>query len=222
MNKNQIQYRLCSFVLQRNPIINIVRDDTSRTTRRLFCFIVLIFSFSHAFTQNSFVPDTIINNICFLRNSNASKEFYDNINNIELLDEDFEFLHEESPLFIFFNADKTEYLITFKHEGDIDNSFSEFEIGYVTEKIKKEVRNKYIETAYKDFQTENHICLGMTLEELEVIKGKNYIRKGNTITYFINDIVSDFLRKYNMPEYFLKCEFSKNRVCKIRFGFSYP
>ncbi len=192
-----------------------------KTNIYLICSIVLMFSYSQAFTQR-FVPDTTINNICLLRNSNLSEVFYSNINNIKLLYEDFGFLQEDSPLFIFFNADKTEYLITFQHEGDIDKFFSEFEIGYVTENIQKEVGNKYTETVYKDFQTESHLCLGMTLEELEIIKGKNYIRKGNVITYFINDDVSEFLKRYNMPEYFLKCELSENKVCKIRFGFSYP
>ena len=199
-----------------------------KTSIFLICFFVLSFCCNEISAQKEFVPDTTINNLFFLLDANSSKGFCPNINDIEVLDEKFfldeeiTFLQDPSPLIIFFNADKTKYLIAFAHYGSWKYKFAEFEIGYVTEIVLKELKNRYIETSYKNFQTESKLRLGMTLSELEDVKGKNYIRDGNIVTYVINDENSDFLEEYNMPEYYLKCELSQNKVCKIRFGFTYP
>ena len=176
---------------------------------------------SNTFAQKEFTPDTTINNLFFLYDANSSEMFYPNINNIEIFDEEL-FSKDGMPHIIFFNADKTKYLIAFKHYGSCKNHFAEFEIGYVTEQVFNEVKNKYNETTYQDFQTENGLHLGITLTELERIKGKNYVRKGNVVTYIMNDTASDFLNIYNMPEYYLKCELSQNKISKIKFGFTYP
>lgn len=184
--------------------------------------VLLILSCSKAYTQNSFIPDTTINSLYLLRDAKSSEVFYPNINAIEMIDRDFVFIKEFSPFIIFSNSDKTKYLFAFQHEGDINYSFSEFEIGYITGGIEKEENSRYFITEYDDFKTESNIHLGMTLDDLESIKGKNYTRKGDIITYLVNDINCEFLRRYNMPEYFLRCEFMDNRVCNIKFGFTYP
>ena len=188
----------------------------------LVCFIVIVLCSSKVFTQNHFVPDTTVNNIFFLYDASSSESFFPSMTSVNVLDEDFKFLQEQSPFIVFLNVDKTQYLITFMHEGGVSGAFAEIEIGYITEEILKEIENKYFETAYEEFQTEGGVKLGMTLENLEALKGKNYIREGNIVTYFINDASSDFLRKYNMPEYFFKCDLLQNKICNLRFGFTYP
>lgn len=165
--------------------------------------ILLIMSCNKVYAQNSFIPDTTINSLYVLRDAKSSGK-------------------EVSPFIIFTNTDKTKYLFAFQHEGDINYSFSEFEIGYITGGIEKEENSRYFITEYEDFKTESNIHLGMTLEDLENIKGKNYTRNGDIITYLVNDIDCDFLRRYNMPEYFFRCELIDNRVCNIKFGFTYP
>ena len=184
----------------------------------LTCFFVLPFCCNEISAQKEFVPDTTINNLFFLQDDASSEVFYPNINNVKLLDEEL-FSQDVSPHIIFLNANKTQYLIAFLHEGTFKNWFSEFEIGYVTETVFEEIKDKYTETSYKDFQTESKLRLGMTLSELEGIKGKNYIRDGNKITYCYNSPNSEFL-EYGDCEYYLECELLQNKVCKIRFGFT--
>lgn len=108
-------------------------------------------------------------------------------------------------------------MFAYQYEGNTQNEFSCFEIGYCDEKTKK-----YAHSDYNNFLTESDLFLGLTLEEVEKIKGKNYTKQGNKITYLINDSSSVFLRNYNMPEYFLECVLKQNKVIKIKFGFVYP
>ena len=185
--------------------------------------LVTTFYCNKVVAQNNFVPDTTINNLFFLENTNSSEIFFPNIDSVKRFDEEL-FSVDGMPHIIFYNADKTKYLVAFFHYGGSRNSISEFEIGYVTEKNATELNRKSNETTYNDFQTENNLRLGMTLKELEEIKGKNYIRKDNVVTYIINEeeVDSDFLNEYNMPEYYLECEIVQNKVCRIRFGFTYP
>ena len=195
--------------------------------KKLFFYTITIITLltvagGKTFAQKEFTPDTTINNLFFLYDANSSEMFYPNINNIEIFDEEL-FSKGGTPHIIFFNADKTKYLVAFTHYGSCKNHFAEFEIGYVTEQVFNEVKNKHNETAYQDFQTESGLHLGMTLKELERVKGKNYDRKGNVVTYIMNDTISVFLNiYYNMPEYYLKCELSQNKISKIKFGFTYP
>lgn len=70
-------------------------------------------------------PDTTINKLLFLENSESLKRFYSKdkmISEIEKL--------RESPVTIFSNSDESQYLLGYHYEGNPKNQFSCFEIGY--------------------------------------------------------------------------------------------
>lgn len=161
---------------------------------------------------NTFVPDTSVNGKLLLNDDSSLQEFYPNVNTLKLVE-----FARESPIIAFCNTSKSEYLFAYQYEGNTQYAFSCFEIGYYDEKIKS-----YAQSNYKGFATESGLHLGLTLKEVENIKGKNYTKQGNKITYLINDPNSTFLRNYNMPEYFLECVFQQDKVVKIKFGFAYP
>lgn len=160
---------------------------------------------------NTFIPDSSINGKLRLNDDSSLQEFYPNINTLKLV----EFVRE-SPIIAFCNASKSEYLLVYQYEGNMQNEFSCFEVGYYDEKIQS-----YARTNYKEFVIESGLRLGLSLEEVESIKGKNYTKQGSKIIYQINNPNSVFLSNYNMPEYFLECDLQKNKVVKIKFGFTY-
>lgn len=164
-------------------------------------------------------PDTSINGKLLLDNPNSSKAFYPTIDAVKLIER-----VRDSPLVLFANQQGDEYLMAYKYEGNLKNAFSCFEIGY-SKDFTSESPNK---TPAKNFKTESNLGLGMTLKDLEAIKGKEYVKKdldGNTIliTYRVNDMDSSpFLKRYNMPGYFLECTLKDDRITKLFFGFDYP
>jgi hypothetical protein len=165
-------------------------------------------------TVNTFAPDSTVNTIIRLKNENSSIKFYPLIKKNKLLD-----YVRESPVKFFSNNSNTEYLLAYNYEGDVEDSFSCFEIGI----INKDFELKGAETEYDSFKTESGIKLGISLKELEKIKGKDYIQENNIITYQISDSNgSSFLKNYNMPFYFMSFEFNDNKLVKYKFGFSYP
>ena len=163
--------------------------------------------------KNKFIPDTTINNLLILNNRDSSKKFYPKISLERLIN----FLRE-SPVLGFSDKTNKEYLLLYQYEGGIKDEFSCFEIGYIND-LQKEV----IKTSYNGFETESGLKLGMTFEELIEIKGKGYIKKEGNVIYQINDYSnSSFLKKYNMPAYFLECTIKEDKVIKIKLGFDYP
>lgn len=164
-------------------------------------------------------PDTTINGKLLLENPNSSKAFYPTIDAVKLIER-----LRDSPLVLFANQQGDEYLMAYKYEGNLKNAFSCFEIGY-SKDVASESPNK---TPAKNFKTESNLGLGMTLKDLEAIKGKEYVKKNlddNTIlvTYRVNDMDSSpFLKRYNMPGYFLECTLKDDRITKVFFGFDYP
>lgn len=160
-----------------------------------------------------FVPDTVVNDKLILDNYHSLEIFYSDTTELKLI----EFVRE-SPVIAFCNASKTEYLLAYQYEGNTKNSFSCFEIGSYDEKIK----DYTLLNNYSEFKTESGLRLDLKLEEIEKIKGTAYEKRGNEIRYQINDTSSTFLRSHNMPAYFLECEFSQDKVTKIKFGFDYP
>lgn len=162
--------------------------------------------------KSVFVPDISVNEKLLLNDYGSLQKFYPKVNSLKLI----EFIRE-TPIIIFCNVSKNEYLYAYQYEGNLKNEFSCFEIGYCDEEIKN-----YAHCDYKSFVTESGLQLGLTLEEVEKIKGKNYTKQGNKITYLIEDSDSVFLRNYNMPGYFLECILQQNKVVKIKFGFVYP
>lgn len=160
------------------------------------------------------LPDSTINNKLRLENYLSAEAF--SKNKIELID-----LLRESPVAIFCNKDKSEYILAYQYEGNTKNAFSCFEIGYTDDKI---LRNKCDVTEEENFSTESGIKLGMPLESLIAKKGSSFKMSGQdtVITYRINDLSSNFLRRYNMPGYFLECSIKNAKIIKIKFGFDYP
>jgi hypothetical protein len=128
----------------------------------------------------------------------------------------------QSPVKIFCNKAETEYLMAYHYEGSAENAFDCFEIGYINgNKQIKRVAIKMDNIA--SFNTENDLKLGMALDDLIKIKGNNFNKKNSTIRYEINNYSqSTFLKKYNMPGYFLECAISNSKIVKITFGFEYP
>ena len=162
--------------------------------------------------KNTFVPDSSVNGKLILGDFRSLEIFYPATTELKLL----EFVRE-SPITAFCNTSKTEYLFVYQYEGNTQNVFSCFEIGYYDEKIKGCTQSNY-----KGFETESSLRLGLTLEEVERIKGKSYTKEKNKIIYTISDPNTVFLRHHNMPEYFLECVFQQNKVVRIKFGFTYP
>lgn len=163
-----------------------------------------------------FVPDTTINGELILDNSSALKNFYTISPKIKLVS-----ALRESPVVIFFNNDQTEYLLAYQYEGNTENAFSCFEVGYTNKEL---FRNKYSITQKNRFTTENKIGLGITLNKLISIKGNAYtLKPDSTIVYQIGDFANDkYLQQHNMPAYFLECAIKNSKVSKIKFGFVQP
>jgi hypothetical protein len=108
---------------------------------------------------NTFVPDCSINGKLLLNDDLSLQKFHPNIHSLKLV----EFVRE-SPTVAFCNYSKSEYLLAYQYEGNTQNEFSCFEIGYYDEKIKS-----YAHSNHKGFATESGLRLGLSLEEVEKI-----------------------------------------------------
>ncbi|MPT35490.1 MAG: hypothetical protein E2604_10475 [Flavobacterium sp.] len=161
---------------------------------------------------DDFQPEISINKLLYLRDDTSIGKFYKDSKDLINIDS-----VRETPVMMFSNKTSDEYLMAYQYEGDTQNEFSCFEIGYYDGKTKS-----YVQTDYKKFATESGLRLGLNLEEVERIKGKDYVKQDNKIVYQISDTNSAFLRNYNMPEYFLECDLQQNKIVKIKFGFVYP
>ncbi|MDR2206160.1 MAG: hypothetical protein LBE36_08410 [Flavobacteriaceae bacterium] len=164
-------------------------------------------------------PDSTINNVLYLQDYTSTDRFY---NKSELKSE---IWIRESPIVIFSNKSKKEYLIAYQYEGGTKNSFECFEIGYFVDDMKLESLYVY-HTDYESIKTESSLGLGSSFEEIINKKGISYTEKqiGDDllIEYQINDMNTPFLQRYNMPGYFEKFYLRDNKTYKIIFGFEYP
>lgn len=162
--------------------------------------------------EQPFIPETTINGILALDDYASSQKFYPSINELKAV----KFIRE-SPVMPFSNSSKTEYLLAYQYEGGTSNTFGCFEIGNYDSKI-----SGYTTLSVTNFKTENGLHLGMTLNELEHIKGTTFQKYQNKIVYRIEGKNSAFLQMHNMPEYFLECELKSEKITKIKFGFTQP
>ena len=164
--------------------------------------------------KNKFEPDTSIGPISLNNSKNVSEYLGRNV--MERLN-DTAMMPHSSVL----SKDSEQRFTFYFHPGGVKNKFSEFQVNF-TEKIK---RNDKI-VADKEFETESGIKLGITKNELKLIKGKpDSITKKKRIVYHyrIDDYEhSEFLQKYNMPIYYADYEFGKGKLIEFRFGFEYP
>ncbi len=121
------------------------------------------------------VPDTTINKKLILANSESIVNF--NLNNVKTIER-----IRESPVVIFTDINKNQYLIAYQYEGSSKNSFDFFEIGYLKDDKNLVNAEKY-DTSESRFETESNIYLGLDLKKIIEIKGSNYskIEKENAI-----------------------------------------
>ena len=179
-------------------------------------------SFISKNTVQETYPDTTINKKMFLTDYYSTEEFYPKYKNLSYNDV-IEYSH---PFILFTNHNATQYLIAYTYSGSTKNAFDCFEIGYWKDD-KKLSKLKSFKTYESDFGTESGIKLGMPLDSLIMIKGVNYkiqeIENDTFLTYEITDYEhSFFLKRYNMPSYFMKYKIQNNIVQHIIFGFDYP
>lgn len=168
-------------------------------------------------SNNNVFPDTTINKKLYLEDYNTASDFYTGIENIELIDK-----IRSSPIALFVNKKGREYLMAYQYEGSTQNSFSCFEIGYIGGLDL--AGNK---TEEEKFKTESGLELGLLLKDVVAKKGNDYTKKikgdETILTYRINNIrTSSFLKRYNMPGYFIEITLKADKVFKILFGFDYP
>jgi hypothetical protein len=166
-------------------------------------------------------PDTTINKKLFLENYLSSEKFYTKIDIVDLVEK-----IRSSPVVVFSNTSKDEYLLTYQYEGNSKNSFSSFEIGYM-KNLESVNAKKIYQSNESSFKTESGLKLGLSLAEIVKIKGKGFKRKDTgdetILSYRIEDYNrSIFLKRYNMPGYFIELVLKKDKVIKILFGFEYP
>lgn len=170
---------------------------------------------------NQIVPDTTINNKLFMKNYESTSKFYPKDLNLSIIDNG----TRESPFVVFSDKSKTQYLLAYQYEGGTKNSFDSFEIGYFVDdqRLSKVLASNIDE----NFKTESNLTLGISLEELVKIKGDGYTTKKeknvSILTYRIDNYnESLFLKRYDMPGYFMEFTLKNNKVTKILFGFDYP
>jgi len=164
--------------------------------------------------------DTTILDILKIRDGSSFSNFMSNHSNE--LKEDL----RPFPVHVFVNQNETEYLLTYFYYGDSKNVFSAFEIGLLSD--DSGVTKDFVNTDYPKFQTESGISLGLSYEEVILVKGDKYIvTKSNegmlVVSYsFDNYAKSTFLQRYNMPSYFMTYSFTDSILDNIYFGFDYP
>ncbi|WP_158963072.1 hypothetical protein [Myroides fluvii] len=162
-----------------------------------------------------FVPDTLVNNRLALRDFNGIVQGM-----LQKKDQNVVEKLRESPVFVFVNQDHTSYLLAYQYEGAMAYAFDCFEIGYTKDlgQTKGEVK---VDESF--FVLGSGLKLGLSLAELVEIKGSAYDQEENQITYRIDDYrQSSFLKRYNMPAYFLTCTLTDHVITKIKFGFEQP
>lgn len=169
--------------------------------------------------QKKFQPDTTINGKLVLENPQSVKAFLPDSQSPEICENRM----RPYPFSLFVNKTGTTYLLAYCYEGSLRNEYSGFEIGYVTDIAPLEGIKHYT-VPDSLFTTETGIMLGMDVEELIKIKGKDFQKtdeNGSWLVYRIG-AESDFCRKYGMPDYVMKVRVSNGKINRICFGFEYP
>ena len=174
--------------------------------------MIVIFLLYAQFTIAQIVPDTSINNKIFLLNVKSVKTEIGDVMS-KLNDK------KDLPDIYFSNKAKSQYLRMIFHPGNFKNSFSMFEVGYISPKMK--VKNKL---KYNIFYTERNIKLGMTKAKFLSIMKEN-VRKNsldNSYLLRIDESNNSFLEMYGLPIYEAKYYFRGKFLIKFYFGFKYP
>lgn len=175
---------------------------------------------SSNYTNVEFIADTTINKKFLLDNYQSIQTYLGN-NDLELVEK-----LRSSPVAVFSNKGKNEYLLAYQYEGGTKNAFSCFEIGKLSE-LQNVTNTSITKIDIENFNTESSLQLGQSIEDVKRIKGNAFVEtieaNEKVITYKIEDAKSDFLKRYNMPGYFLRITFDQTeKVKRIIFGFDYP
>lgn len=125
------------------------------------------------------------------------------------------------PYIQFASQYNTQTLTLYLHPGSKKDEFAEFEVTYFRES------DSAIRIGEIDFYTNNGIMLGINRSALPKFIGDCFesIKENNTeiLYYQLNDFEnSDFLRRYNYPEYYAEYEFRNDSLIRFKFGFNYP
>jgi DNA gyrase/topoisomerase IV subunit A len=170
---------------------------------------------------DTFMPDTTINSKFILENYQSVENYFTTNSNFKLVEQ-----LRSSPVAIFSNKGKKEYLLAYQYEGGTKNAFSCFEIGKLDE-LQNVAKVNVAQIDVDNFNTESSLQLGQSIEDVKKIKGNSFTETTEAnekiINYKIEDSQSGFLKRYNMPSYFLRITFDKTeKVKRIIFGFDYP
>jgi hypothetical protein len=184
----------------------------NKKTKTGTILMIVFFLLQTQFIMAQIVPDTSINGKIFLLNVKSVKTEMGDVM-AKLNDK------KDLPDVYFSNKTKSQYLRMIFHAGSFKNSFSMFEVGYISPKIK--VKNKL---KYSIFYTERNIKLGMTKTKFLSIMGKNVKKNSFDNSYLlrIDEPNNSFLEMYGLPIYEAKYFFKNNILIKFYFGFKYP
>lgn len=167
--------------------------------------------------QKPFQPDSTINRTFVLENPQSAKLFHPEVADLRI---------EESRVrpyqfTLFLSSDSTQYLFAYHYEGNPKHQYSAFEVGYVRD-LPKGIRH-YVSQA-PCFVTESGVKPGISLQDLEKLKGTNYRKEDDNGTWLVYrmDATADFCRKYAMPGYEMKVRITDGKVSVVWFGFEYP
>ena len=164
-----------------------------------------------------FLPDTSICNFVLESRSSIESVYGDIMGDSANAEKGYE-------TFYFSNVDTSEYLKLIFFPGNTRNAFSRFVVSKFD--TRPENRRLYYSQC-PTFVTENQIKLGITLAELEEIKGVEYLqtKEGDLDVYaysYTIDPESEFYRKYRMPVYSEVYRFRDGKLVAFEFGFEYP
>ena len=186
--------------------------------------LCMCFIFSYASGQtgrlnsNKYIPDTTVNFVLQLLNPASIRK--------AIGSQAGKMIQDEKPTRVqLTNKSGKEYLILYHSSGSNVNSFSEFEVGLIKSPDKSFKPSKFV-----TFFTECGIHLGMTMDSLIALKGKQFLKTAinsqTVLTYKIEENEKggkpDILMRYNMPEYKAEYHFINFRLVKFVFGFPEP
>lgn len=126
---------------------------------------------------------------------------------------------EEFPKAVFLNQRRNELLTLIFHPGDEENQFAEVVV------CKAKSDDKFPVLKVDSFSTEKGIKLGIAPQAIRKILGKPHkVKQDRDFTVFEYRITGDseFLKSFNLPEYYGEYYFQSNQLTKFQFGFTYP
>jgi len=190
------------------------KSQYSQTSRHAEVVVPAIDS---KYVDAEFLPDTSVCNFILESHSSIESGYGDIMGDSANVEKGYE-------TFYFSTIDTSEYLKLIFFPGNTRNAFSRF---VVSEFDTRPKNRKLYCSQCPAFVTENQIKLGITLAELEKIKGVEYLqtKEGDLDVYTYSYTVapeSEFYRRYRMPVYSEVYRFYDGKLVEFEFGFEYP